>query len=112
MKTGDAIILAAVFLIVGMLAANWYIKSKGACYDLPEDGPTTYWGPKYWAAIHSIAARIPCSLCRDEGAELFSFAHDYVNSKTDKPLFAPDNYNKWLDKFAEIKKKRDESDAK
>lgn len=103
MKTGQTIFIAVLFLVIGIVAANWFVKRNRVCYDLPEHGNRDEWGPKYWAALHNIFSRVPCSLCREEGVELGRFIHDYVNEKTGKPLFFPDNYFKWLNKFSEIK---------
>ena len=107
MKTSTVVFIAFIFLVIGILASAWYIKSKNVCYNLPKHGSTDEWGPKYWWALHDIFRRVPCSLCRNEGEELGRFIHDYVNEKTEKPIFFPDNYTKWLNKFTEIKKKRD-----
>lgn len=107
MKNGQVIFIAVLFLVIGILISAWYIKTKNVCYDLPEHGSTDQWGPKYWAALHDIFRRVPCSLCRQEGEELGRFIHDYVNEKTGKPLFFPDNYSAWLNKFSEIKVKKD-----
>lgn len=106
MKTGQVILIAILFLLIGIALSNWYNKSKNVCYNLPTEGSPEDWGRYYWEAIHNIADRIPCSSCREEGSELFSFIHDFINEKTKKPLFDPENYQKWLNKFCEIKEKR------
>ena len=107
MKTGQIILIAVVFLVIGMLASSWYIKTRNVCYNLPTEGGPAQWGRHYWFAIHDIADRIPCSICRDEAREIFSAVHDYVNEKTSKSIYDEANYVKWLNKFCEIKSKRD-----
>lgn len=108
MKTSNVVLIAVLFLIIGILVSAWYIKSKNVCYDLPEHGSTTEWGPKYWASLHSTVGKIPCSLCRGEAVEMVKFIHDRVNLKLEKKLYDEKNFDKWLNIFSEIKKKREE----
>lgn len=107
MKNSTVIFIAALFLIIGIISASWYIKSKNVCYNLPKHGSPDDWGSKYWFALHDIAHRVPCSICRNEGEELISFVHDYVNEKTGKQIFDLNNYTKWLNKISELKIKNE-----
>lgn len=112
MKTSNVILIAVLFLIIGIIISAWYIKSNNVCYDLPEHGSTSEWGPKYWAALSNIAHRVPCSLCRGEAEEMISFLHDRVNLKLDKKLYDEQNFDKWLNIFYDIKSKRDQTNAR
>lgn len=112
MKTGNVVLIAVLFLIIGILVASWIIKYNNVCYDLPEHGSTSEWGPKYWKAIHDIANRIPCSLCREDGKSLFVFAHDLVNIKTEKPIRDEKNFSDWLNKISDIKVQRDRANVR
>lgn len=108
MKTSQIIFIAVVFLMIGILISAFYIKSKNVCYDLPNHGSTDQWGPLYWKSLHSTVERIPCSLCRGEAIEMISFIHDATNLKLEKKLYNEENFSKWLNKFSEIKNKRDQ----
>lgn len=83
-------------------------EEKILTYRLPTSMDSDVFGPKYWRAIHSMAGEIPCSICRNEWESFTIFGHDYVNWKLKKPIFSETNFDKWLTKLCEIKKKEDE----
>ena len=105
MKTGQIILIAVVFLVIGIIASNWYIKTKYVCYYLPtEGGGPNYWGKFYWKSLHETVQRIPCSLCQPEAVSLMEFLHDKINLKLSKPLHNEENFYAWVDKISELKK--------
>lgn len=107
MKAPQGIFIAVLFLVIGIIAANWFIKRNSVCYYLPTEGGTDIWGPYYWKSLSSTVARIPCGLCRGEAIEMVSAMHDVVNFKLEKKLHDEANLRKWIDKYAEIKTKLD-----
>lgn len=107
MKPASVILIAILFLAIGILISNWYIRTKYTCYDLPKHGSPDIWGKRYWFALADVAHRVPCSLCRPEAESLISFIHDATNFKLSKPIYNENNFSMWLNKFSEIKAKRD-----
>lgn len=112
MEKGTVVFIAILFLVIGLVISNWYIKANNVCYNLPKHGSTDQWGPFYWEAFHDLSARIPCQECREKGSEFICFMHDSVNLKLKKPLKNEQNFEKWLTIFSEMKKKRDEAISK
>lgn len=105
MKNFSIIIIVILVLIIAYLL---YDRSRSTCYYLPTDNPNPdFWGRHYWAAIHSIADRIPCSACHDDGKSLFVFSHDLTNIKTGKKIFSLDNFKLWQDRISKIKVDKD-----
>lgn len=107
MKAGKVILIAVIFLIIGIFIASWYITSKNVCYELPTEGGPDVWGKFYWKALHNTVERIPCSLCKNEATGFMEFFHDFVNNKTGKKIMFPENYYQWIDKISEIKKQHE-----
>lgn len=71
---------------------------------LPNSKDTAIFGPKYWKALHTITAKIPCSICRDKAVPFMNFFHDVVNHHTDKPIFDKENYNTHIDNISKLPK--------
>lgn len=71
---------------------------------LPNSKDADIFGPKYWAALHAITDRIPCSICRDKAVPFMSFFHDVVNKETGKELFDKQNFNKHIDMICQLPK--------
>lgn len=107
MKTSNVVLIAVLFLVIGILISIWYVKATGVYYKLPKEGSTAVWGPYYWKALSTTVEKIPCGLCRGEAIEMISAMHDVVNFKLEKKLYSEENLRKWLDKYAEIKTKLD-----
>lgn len=109
-----------VMLIIGIAAAYIYFNyiripsetvsiSKRKNYNvitmaLPSEGDTSVWGPKYWQAFHTLAERIPCSLCRDKAVPFIRFFHDVVNKETGKEIFDKENFNEHIDMICKLPK--------
>lgn len=95
--------IIVIVILAVLLAGSLYRQFTSTCYKLPTVSDPTKFGPYYWSAIHSIADRIPCSMCREDGKSLFVFAHDLVNLKLGKKIFNQENFNKWVDHVVDIK---------
>lgn len=104
MKNLSTAIIIILAIAVIFLIYKYHEKCAGkTCFDLPEHGPN--WGSKYWNAIHTIADMIPCSICHDDGVELFKFSHDLVNYKLGKKIWDQKNFDTWVQKIIDIKNK-------
>lgn len=104
MKTNNVILIAVLFLIIGIIISAWYIKSKNVCYDLPEHGGMEVWGKKYWFALHDIVDRIPCGICQTEATGFMKFFHDFVNNKKSVELYDSENFYNWVNRISALKK--------
>lgn len=71
---------------------------------LPNTGDAEIFGPKYWEAFHALAARIPCSICRDGAIPLEIFKHDIVNLKLGKKVFDKANWDTMVAVVNELNK--------
>lgn len=90
------ILLAVAFIVVLYLYVNKKYDLQTDCYNLPTDVNPAVFGPKYWAAFHNLAHKIPCSGCRDFAEKFMVFFHDVVNQKVGHPIYNRDNYNSML----------------
>ena len=54
-------------------------------------------GPSWWAMLHGTASGIKagCPTCGEEAESLMRYAHDLVNVKHGKPVFAPADGREW-----------------
>lgn len=94
--TTKNILIGVIALLVLILLIS-YFKNKGkTCYELPENPNPTVFGPKYWAALHSMMSSIPCGTCRGFAEKFMIFFHDVINLKTNKPVYDPANYSEMM----------------
>lgn len=82
-------------------------KDKILTYRLPNSVDTEIFGPYYWGALHNVVDNIPCSICRNDAKPMMVFMHDLVNYKLDKPIFNPENFDKWAAYVCNIKSERE-----
>lgn len=124
MKNYNPLLIGTLIILLGaiiyLVYINKQLKAEGnanynqdrqvgnnsdlTCYDLPNNSEKEVFGPKYWYALHSIANKIPCPSCREDGVKLMRFAHDLVNLKTAKNLYDPLNFEYHVNLIQQIKK--------
>ena len=96
------IIVLAVLGINYLRTRNENKETEDITFRLPTSVDPEVFGPSYWNAFHTLARKIPCSLCRGEAESFMQFFHDYVNLKLGKPLKYPDNFAYWTERIAQI----------
>lgn len=105
--------LALFLVVLAVLAiAGYFIyqnqqnnkKWERLCFNLPRTGDASVFGPYYWNALHTIAGKVPCSICRGYAEKFMVFFHDTVNSKLGKPLYDEANFKHFTQLFADMNK--------
>lgn len=106
-NTTTILLIVAIILLIVLLYAQ-HKRARGAtqhiCFELPTTADTTIFGPKYWAAFHTLAANIPCGGCRGFAEKFMIFFHDMVNQKLGKPLQDEANFKQFTHLIADIDK--------
>lgn len=117
MKIGWAISLSLlVGLLVWIYMEYFYlpsqtvtIKRRGnldvVLLKLPNSHDPNIFGAPFWEARHALAKLTPCPSCRYEAISHEEFFQDWINRKIKKDMKYPDNFNEWVKKICESKKK-------
>lgn len=102
-KGGIALIVLAIIVVIVFIYS--YNKSKNStntganadtekvCFDLPTSSDPSTFGPKYWAAFHTLAKDIPCAGCRGFAEKFVVYMHDIVNKKLGKKIYDQANFD-------------------
>lgn len=103
-------VLAVLVVLAILVVAGYFIyqnyeekkKWERLCFALPRTGDASVFGPYYWDAMHTLANRVPCSICRGYAEKFMVFFHDTVNAKLGKPLHDEANFKFFTQLFADM----------